>query len=80
MESRALGEPRIGVPDGRIEPATAAGRRFTRPADPSDIAFLIWALGCAAALTSLAVGSLRFRKLVREAAPVRDLVWKQQTA
>ncbi|MDE0357608.1 MAG: hypothetical protein OXN92_07675 [Gammaproteobacteria bacterium] len=49
------------------------------PLTPSGIAFVIWALGCGAALTSLAVGSLRFRKLVREAAPVRDLVWKQQS-
>ncbi|MDE0074082.1 MAG: hypothetical protein OXR82_13885 [Gammaproteobacteria bacterium] len=48
------------------------------PLTPSGVAFLIWALGCGAALTSLAVGSLRFRKLVREAAPVRDLVWRQQ--
>ncbi|MXW35093.1 MAG: M56 family metallopeptidase, partial [Chloroflexi bacterium] len=49
------------------------------PLTPSGIAFLIWALGCGAALTSLAVGSLRFRKLVREAAPVRDLLWRQQS-
>ena len=49
------------------------------PLTPSTIAFLIWALGCGAALTSLAVGSLRFRRLVREAAPVRDLVWRQQS-
>ena len=49
------------------------------PLTPSGVAFLIWTLGCGAALTSLAVGSLRFRKLVRDAAPVRDLVWKQQT-
>lgn len=49
------------------------------PLTPSGIAFLIWALGCGAALTSLAAGSLRFRKLVREAVPVPDLVWKQQT-
>ena len=49
------------------------------PLTPSGVAFLIWAMGCGAALTSLAVGSLRFQKLVREAAPVRGLVWKQQT-
>ena len=49
------------------------------PLTPSGVAFLIWTLGCGAALTSLAVGSLRFRKLVRDAAPVRELVWKQQT-
>lgn len=49
------------------------------PPTPSTIAFLIWALGCGAALTSLWVGSLRFRKLVRGAAPVRDPAWRQQT-
>ena len=57
-------------PGQRDEPA---------PLTPSGIAFLIWALGCGVALTSLAVGSLRFRKLVREAASVRDPVWRQQT-
>lgn len=49
------------------------------PLTPADVAFLIWALGCGAALTSLGVGSLRFRKLVREAAPVRDPAWRRQT-
>ena len=49
------------------------------PLTPSGVAFLIWALGCGAALTSLGVGSLRFRKLVREAAPVRDPAWRRQT-
>ena len=49
------------------------------PLAPSGIAFLIWALGCGAALTSLAIGGLRFRKLAREAVPVRDPVWRQQT-
>lgn len=48
------------------------------PLTPSDVAFLIWALGFGAALTSLAVGSLRFRKLVREGVPVRDPAWRQQ--
>ena len=45
---------------------------------PSAIAFLIWALGCGVALTSLVVGGLRFRKLVREADRVRDAAWLQQ--
>ena len=49
------------------------------PLTPAGVAFLIWALGCGAALTSLGVGSLRFRKLVREAAPVRDPAWRRQT-
>ena len=45
------------------------------PLTPSAIAFLIWAVGCGAALTSLVVGGIRFRKLVHEAAPVRDPGW-----
>ena len=49
------------------------------PLTPAGVAFLIWALGCGAALISLGVGSLRFRKLVREAAPVRDPAWRRQT-
>ncbi len=48
------------------------------PLTPAGLAFLIWALGCGAALISLGVGSLRFRKLVREAAPVRDPAWRRQ--
>ena len=49
------------------------------PPTPSGVAFLIWALGFGAALTSLGVGSLRFRKLVRDSAPVRDRAWRRQT-
>ena len=48
------------------------------PLTPSAIALLIWALGCVAALASLVVGGLRFRKLVREATPTRDPAWLRQ--
>ncbi len=48
------------------------------PVTPAGIAFLVWALGCVATLTSLGVGGLRFRKLVREAVPVRNPAWLQQ--
>jgi beta-lactamase regulating signal transducer with metallopeptidase domain len=51
---------------------------FPTPLSPSTIAFIIWALGCGAALTSLAVGGLRFRGLVRKAVPVRDPNWLSQ--
>ena len=47
------------------------------PLTLSAIAFLIWAAGCAAALVSLAVGGLRFRKWVRAAVPVRRRVLRQ---
>lgn len=46
----------------------------------SAIAFLIWAVGVAAALVSLVVGGLRFRKLVRAAVPMRKPGWLQQAA
>ena len=51
---------------------------YSAPLAPSTIAFLIWALGYGAALTSLAVGGFRFRKLVRKAVPVRDPDWLSQ--
>ena len=48
------------------------------PLTLAGLAFLIWALGCGAALISLGVGSRRFRKLVRAAAPVRNPAWRHQ--
>ncbi len=39
---------------------------------------LIWAIGCVAALGSLGVGILRFRKLVRSARSVSDPSWHRQ--
>ena len=50
------------------------------PLTLSAIAFLIWAVGCAAALASLVVGGLRFRKLVRTAVPMSKPGWLQQAA
>lgn len=44
----------------------------------SRLPFLIWAIGCVAALGSLGVGILRFRKLVRSARPVEDPSWHCQ--
>ncbi|MDE0358479.1 MAG: hypothetical protein OXN92_12220 [Gammaproteobacteria bacterium] len=46
----------------------------------SAIAFLIWVVGCAAALVSLVVGGLRFRKLVRAAVPMSEPGWLKQAA
>lgn len=50
------------------------------PLTLSAIAFVIWAVGCAAALVSLVVGDLRFRKLVRAAVPMSKPGWLQQAA
>lgn len=58
-------------------PPPGAGE-YSVPLAPSTIAFLVWALGCGAALASLAVGGFRFRKLVRRAVPVRDPDWLPQ--
>lgn len=44
----------------------------------SRLPLLIWAIGCVAALGSLGVGILRFRKLVRSARPVDDPSWHRQ--
>ena len=49
------------------------------PSSPSiPLPFLLWGVGCAAALTSLAVGKLRFGRLVRLAQPVSNPIWLRQ--
>ena len=59
-------------------PHSGAGA-FSVPPSPAAIAFLIWALGSTAALISLAVGVLRFRKLVHRASTLGDPAWLRQT-
>jgi len=61
------GSPRQ-VPVG--EPGSPA-RSIPRP-------LLLWAVGCAIGLTSLALGGVRFARLVRTASPVRDQVLIRQ--
>ena len=41
----------------------------------NSVPVLLWAMGCGAALVSLGVGMIRFRKLVHGAQPVRDPAW-----
>ena len=65
------------VESGSPQPATSS---LPSPSTLSAIAFLIWVVGCAAALVSLVVGSLRFRKLVRAAVPMSKPGWRQQAA
>ena len=64
-----------------VDPSTRQSRAsaFSVPPSPAAIAFLIWALGSTAALISLAVGALRFRRLVRRASPLGDPAWVRQT-
>ena len=64
-----------------VDPSTrqSGASAFSVPPSPAAIAFLIWALGSTAALISLAVGGLRFRRLVRRASPLGDPGWVRQT-
>ena len=64
-----------------VDPSTRQSRAsaFSVPPSPAAIALLIWALGSTAALISLAVGALRFRRLVRRASPLGDPAWVRQT-
>lgn len=64
------------VESGSPQPAAS---NLPSPPTLSAIAFLIWAVGCGAALVSLVVGGLRFQKLVRAAVPIREPDWLQQT-
>ena len=60
------------TPIHAVEPPTSS--------HPLPLPFVLWGLGCAAALASLLVGMLRFRRLVRHAQPVLDPVWLRQAA
>ena len=62
--------PGSSIPD-QMRAVPRSGRR-SMPPTPTVVVFLIWALGCGAGLISLAVGTLRFRKLVRGATPIRE--------
>ena len=63
--STAASRSTAANPSSSVEPSLPRPGAMDVPAalSPSAIAFLIWALGCGAALTSLVVGGLRFRKL-----------------
>lgn len=79
----------FGPSDDRVAvvPAEPAGALFRESTGdeaggsaPIPLAVLVWAIGSAAALASLTVGTLRFRSLVRNATPVADPVWLGQLA
>lgn len=55
-------------------PVTEAPGRLSLNSVP----VLLWAIGCGAALVSLGVGMIRFRKLVHAARPVRNSAWLQE--
>ena len=72
-ESISLPPPAPSSPD----PAPSV-MPVAEPPSPSrsiPLPLLLWGVGCAAALASLAVGRLRFGRLVRLAQPVHDPLW-----
>ena len=76
--SRLSGSREPTSREARPTPSPASSERTSDPLTPAAVAFLIWALGCGATLTSLAVGVFRFRRLVRGGASVRDPAWLRQ--
>jgi len=60
-------------PGARSTAAVTAGEPLP-PTRPLPLPFVLWALGCAAGLGSLAMGGLRFAGLVRAADPLRDRI------
>ena len=65
--------PRV-TPLPKAEAATVAVADPVSPPRAIPFAFLLWGIGCTAALASLAVGAVRCARLVRAASPLRDPV------
>ena len=68
-----------GTAIGNYRGPQSGASAFSVPPSPAAIAFLMWALGSTAALISLAVGALRFQRLVRQASPLGGPAWVRQT-
>ena len=71
----------LPAPDPPLSDAGSTAVPVGEPLSPSrSIPFplLLWGVGCAAALASLAVGWLRFARLVRVAQPLRDPIRLRQ--
>ena len=62
----------------RDRPGGATGRQVGSSSSLIRVLFIVWALGCAISLISLAAGALRLRALVRAALPLRDPVLRRQ--
>ena len=67
----AVPEPDPPPPGARSTATVTVGKPLP-PTRPISLPLLLWALGCAAGLVSLAMGGLRFAGLVRAADPLRD--------
>ena len=71
----SLPPPTLPSPDPTPSAMPVAEPPSPIPSIP--LPLLLWGIGCAAALTSLLVGRLRFDRLVRRAQPVDDPIWLQ---
>ena len=69
----SLPPPTLPSPDPTPSATPAAEPPSPMPSIP--LPLLLWGIGCAAALTSLLAGRLRFDRLVRQAQPVDDPIW-----
>lgn len=72
--ARVVRRGRAGGASGSSAPSTGG------EPGPGSLAILLWAIGSAAAMASVTVGTLRFRALVRTGEPVDDPVWLRQLA
>ena len=72
LPAGGFGSPATGAPTekGRVEVPMLG--RLTKSA------FLLWGIGCGAALVSVGVGAFRFHKLVRAGQPVENEAWLRQ--
>lgn len=55
--------------------ATPPGQEGRSPANPTSIAFFLWAAGASIVLIRLAIGSFAVRRLARDASPIEDTSW-----
>ena len=69
----SLPPPTLPSPDPTPSAMPVAEPPSPIPSIP--LPLLLWGIGCAAALTSLLAGRLRFDRLVRQAQPVDDPIW-----
>ena len=74
----ATGDISLPPPTPSSPDPTPSSMPLPKPPSPIPsipLPLLLWGIGCAAALTSLLAGRLRFDRLVRRAQPVDDPIW-----
>ncbi len=70
--------PGLAATGSRDRPGQATGRQVDSSSSLVRVLFIVWALGCAISLISLAAGAWRLRALVRAALPLRDPALRRQ--